>query len=249
MRADEHVVAEREGRAWHAAQQPASERLPVEVAARVLDVSVSGYYAWLTRVPSARSIRHALLTDAIRAVHTASHGIYGARRVHAELTLGQGFTVGHGAVELLLHRAGLRGVTGRPKWVRVKPDTIAKDLVNRAFTRDGPDQLWVTDTRRDTPPGKGRCTGRWSSTPTPGAWSGGPSTRHRPRRWSPTPSAWRSRPDARKQALSYIRTAACKAVSTGRRNTSIAEVYVMATAEWTKKTQRCSRRGAPSVAC
>ena len=136
----------------------ASEHLPVEVAARVLDVSASGYYAWITRPPSARSIRHALLTDAIRAVHTASNGIYGARRVHAELTLGRGLTVGHGAVELLMQRAGLRGVTGRPKWVRVKPDTIAKDLVNRAFTRDGPDQLWVTDiTEHPTREGKVYC--------------------------------------------------------------------------------------------
>jgi hypothetical protein len=44
--------------------------------------------------PSQRVIRQAWLTDQIRAVHTASRGTYGARRVHAELTLGLGLAWG-----------------------------------------------------------------------------------------------------------------------------------------------------------
>jgi putative transposase len=70
-------------------------------------------------VPSLRAIRHTWLTEQITAVHTASRGTYGARRVHAELTLGQGNIVGHGAVELLMRRAGIKGLPGirrpRPK--------------------------------------------------------------------------------------------------------------------------------------
>jgi putative transposase len=116
----------------------ASKGIPVEVACRVLEVSVSGYYAWLTRPPSARSISHAWLTDQIVEVHQSSRGTYGARRVHAELTLGRGITISHGAVELLMRRADLRGVTGRPKWRRAKPDQIATDLVDRRFARTGP---------------------------------------------------------------------------------------------------------------
>lgn len=34
---------------------------------------------------------------------------------------------------------------GRPKWRRAKRDDVALDLVNRQFTRNGPNQLWVTD--------------------------------------------------------------------------------------------------------
>ncbi len=130
----------------------AAEGLPVEVACRVLDVSVSGYYAWLSRPPSARAIRHAWLTDLITEVHQGSRGIYGARRVHAELRLGRGVVVGHGAVELLMRRAGIKGVTGRQKWKHAKPDLISRDLVDRQFTRSGPNQLWVTDiTEHHTP--------------------------------------------------------------------------------------------------
>jgi hypothetical protein len=49
----------------------AAEGIPVEVACRVLDVSTSGYYAFRSRPPSARSIRHAWLTDLIVKVHQA----------------------------------------------------------------------------------------------------------------------------------------------------------------------------------
>jgi len=116
----------------------AAEGLPVEVCCRVIGVSVSGYYAWLDRPPSARAIRHAWLTDVIREVHAASRCAYGARRVHAELTMGRGIPVGHEAVAMLMRRAGIRGIIGRPKWRRgPRPDATANDLVDRQFARNG----------------------------------------------------------------------------------------------------------------
>ncbi len=136
----------------------ASERIPVDVACRVLNVSPSGYYEWLVRKPSARAVRHAWLTDLITEVHQHSRGTYGARRVHAELRLGRGVQVGHGTVEMLMRRAELAGVSGRRGWRRPKPDQIATDLVDREFTRAGPDQLWVTDiTEHRTLEGKVYC--------------------------------------------------------------------------------------------
>ena len=66
--------------------------------------------------------------------------------------------VGHNAVALLMRRAGLAGVTGRPKWRHAKPDQIAADLVDRQFSRSGPNQLWVTDiTEHPTREGKLYC--------------------------------------------------------------------------------------------
>jgi putative transposase len=136
----------------------AAEHIPVEVACRVLDVSTSGYYAWRDRPPSARAIRHAWLTDLIVEVHQAVRGTYGVRRVHAELRLGRGIVVGHGAVAMLMRRAGLTEATGRPKWRHAKPDQIAADLVDRQFSRPGPNQLWVTDiTEHPTREGKVYC--------------------------------------------------------------------------------------------
>lgn len=123
----------------------AGEGLAVQVSCRVPGVSESGYYERRKRPPSAREIRHALLTDRVKAVHTGSRGVYGSRRVLAELVLGHGVAVGHGQVELLMRRAGLQGISGRPKWRRSKPDTLADDKVERKFARTQPNQLWVTD--------------------------------------------------------------------------------------------------------
>lgn len=136
----------------------ASEQLPVQLATRALGVSESGYYEWRGRAPSLRAVRHAWLTEQIQAVHAASRGTYGALRVHAELTLGMGITVGHGAVALLMNRAGIKGLPGnrRPKPRHQTP--TASDLVHRQFTRPVPDQLWVTDiTEHPTREGKVYC--------------------------------------------------------------------------------------------
>jgi putative transposase len=136
----------------------AAEGLPVEVACRVLGVSESGYYAWRSRAPSVRAIRHAWLTELIRKVHADARGVYGYRRVHAELTLGHGVAVGHEAVHRLMRRAGIEGVSGRPRYRRIPNVPTAADLVDRQFHRDEPDRLWVTDiTEHPTREGKVYC--------------------------------------------------------------------------------------------
>jgi putative transposase len=90
--------------------------------------------------------------------HAGSEGTYGARRVHAELTLGLGVSVGHNAVEMLMRRAGLRGLPGRKKPRPRHQTPTASDLVNRQFARPAPDQLWVTDiTEHPTREGKIYC--------------------------------------------------------------------------------------------
>jgi putative transposase len=136
----------------------ASEKLPVQLACRVLGVAESGYYDWRSRPPSARSLRHAWLTEQIQAVHQASFGTYGSRRVHAELRLGLGIVVGHGAVEMLMRRAGLVGLPGRKRRRRIHDTPFAGDLVDRNFARDRPNELWVTDiTEHPTREGKVYC--------------------------------------------------------------------------------------------
>jgi putative transposase len=123
-----------------------------------LGVSESGFYAWRKRSPSPRAIRHAWLTDRIRQVHQASRGTYGARRVQAELVLGQGVAVGHQAVERLMRQFGIQGLSGRPRYRKLATAATATDRVGRQFARDEPDQLWVTDiTEHPTREGKVYC--------------------------------------------------------------------------------------------
>ncbi len=136
----------------------AADGLPIERACLVLGVSVSGYYSWLDRPLSAGAVRHVWLTELITRIHADSRAAYGARRVHAELTMGHGIQVGHQAVEMLMRRAGLQGLSGRPRYRKVPNMPTASDLVDRDFQRSEPDRLWVTDiTEHPTREGKVYC--------------------------------------------------------------------------------------------
>ena len=123
-------------------------RLPVHTMCRVLEASASGYYAWQGRAPSRHAIEDAVLTERIRLLHAASDDIYGSPNIHAELR-DEGTRVGRKRVARLMRSAGLRGVSRRRAWVtttrRDAKQRPAPDLVNREFTADGPNQLWVAD--------------------------------------------------------------------------------------------------------
>ncbi len=135
-----------------------SEGLPIEVTCRVVGVSVSGFYMWRKRKPSARSVRHTMVAEVIRQVHDESRQTYGARRVHAELVLGREMTVARCTVELIMRRLGLAGLPGRPRYRKIPNTPTAEDLVNRDFARNEPNRLWLTDiTEHPTREGKVYC--------------------------------------------------------------------------------------------
>jgi len=114
---------------------------------RVLEVSTSGYYAWLKRPPSKRASEDAQLTKQIRKIHARSKSTYGAPRIHAELA-DEGVHVGRKRVARLMRAAHLRGVSRRKRYGTTRRQQKARpapDLVQRNFSADGPNQLWVAD--------------------------------------------------------------------------------------------------------
>jgi putative transposase len=113
---------------------------------KLLGVSSSGYYAWVKRRPSRRSETDAALIAEIRAAHGASHGTYGAPRVHAELAA-KGSYIGRKRVARLMTQAGLAGVSRRRFVTTTAKDggRQAPDLVERNFAAEAPDLLWVAD--------------------------------------------------------------------------------------------------------
>nr|WSS73185.1 IS3 family transposase [Streptomyces sp. NBC_01175] len=99
-------------------------------------IAPSTYYAAHSRPPSARSLRDEQLTELIRQVHSENYGVYGARKVHADLVRG-GVRVARCTVERLMRQAGLRGVirAKSPRTTRPAPETgRPADLVERQFT-------------------------------------------------------------------------------------------------------------------
>ena len=87
-------------------------RYPIAVMCRVLDVSSSGYYAWVKRRPSARAVTDAALIVEIRAAHAASKGTYGAPRIQIDLA-DAGIRVSRKRIARLMRNAGLAGVSRR----------------------------------------------------------------------------------------------------------------------------------------
>lgn len=115
--------------------------------ARVLGVSKSGYYAWLTRPVSHRAQSNIVLTKQIQEIHQMSDTTYGMPRIHAELQE-QGIKASPNRIARLMRAAQLRGVSRRQFVVttqRNPKDQPAPDLVKRQFTADKPNQLWVAD--------------------------------------------------------------------------------------------------------
>lgn len=131
------------------------------MACRVLNVSRSGYYDWLARLDSPRVQENELLLKQIRQIHEESRGTYGSPRVHAELTLGLGLPVNLKRVARLMREAGIQGLYRRRRRGSTVRDPDAQpsaDLVNRLFTADEPNRLWVTDiTEHRTDEGKVYC--------------------------------------------------------------------------------------------
>jgi transposase InsO family protein len=123
-------------------------RFGVEPICRVLDVSASAYYHRATGAQSARAVEDERLLARIREVHAANYYAYGYRRMWKALRRA-GEPVARCQVQRLMRTHAIQGAKrrGRP-WRTTKPDPQASrrpDLVQRDFTAERPDRLWVAD--------------------------------------------------------------------------------------------------------
>jgi putative transposase len=112
-----------------------------------LQVAPQTYYAAKTRPPSKRSLSDEVTTARIREVHGSNYGVYGVRKVHAQLKR-EGNGVARCTIERLMRREGLRGVRRSKSPRTTIPGPLSErpgDLVERQFTADAPDLLWVAD--------------------------------------------------------------------------------------------------------
>jgi putative transposase len=120
-----------------------------------VQIAPGTYYAARTRSPSPRAVRDAAVKAEIARVHKANYGVYGIRKVPAQLqrerVLIGGRPVARCTTARLMRSLGLRGISyekgPRTTIPGAGPDP-RPDLVNRQFTATGQDRLWVADNRR-----------------------------------------------------------------------------------------------------
>ena len=119
----------------------------VEPICTTLQVAPSTYYAYKRRLPSARALRDAVMGPLLLALWIANYRVYGAHKLW-KAARRAGHDIGRDQVARLMRRLEIRGVS-RSRRVRTtvvdeKADRPA-DLVERDFTADRPNRLWVTD--------------------------------------------------------------------------------------------------------
>ena len=126
---------------------------PVNLMCQLLEVSRSGYYAWRSRPASRRAQDDLVLLEAIKRIHAASGGVYGAPRITTELRE-EGYDCGRRRVARLMRQAGLRGCPKRRFKVTTQRDpahAVADNLLKQNFTASRPNEYWAADITYSAP--------------------------------------------------------------------------------------------------
>ncbi len=119
----------------------------VEPICRTLQVAPSTYYENKSRIPLARAIRDQLMMPILLALFRANYSVYGVRKLWVA-AVRDGHTIGRDQVRRLMKALDIEGVSRRRRVRTTRPDAKAArspDLVERDFTADRPNRLWVTD--------------------------------------------------------------------------------------------------------
>jgi putative transposase len=114
---------------------------------QLLSVSRSGYYAWRSRPASQRLRDDQQLLEAIKRIHAASGGVYGAPKITAELNA-EGYRCGRHRVARLMRQAALRGCPKRQFKVTTQRDPahpVADNLLQQDFSASRANQYWAAD--------------------------------------------------------------------------------------------------------
>lgn len=143
---------------------------PVSVMCDVLEVSRPGFHQRERRAPSDRALSDAWLTELIKEIRERAGGVYGSRRVQAELRLAQGIRVSRRRIQRLMRAAGISGLVKVKKGrttIRVPGVRVADDLVNASSARRHRTFCgWPTSPT--CAPGRAGSTSRRSRTPSRG---------------------------------------------------------------------------------
>jgi transposase InsO family protein len=113
----------------------------------VLNVSRSGYYAWLTRPPSVRAGKEERLKAEILAAHRRTRETCGPDRLHKDLAA-HGITASIHSIRRIRKKHGIR--CKQVKKFKATTDSkhalpVAENLLEQKFKASAPSRIWVSD--------------------------------------------------------------------------------------------------------
>lgn len=114
---------------------------------KVLNVSRSSFYHWLSKNPSDNQKDNEELLKEIREIHSKSKQTYGSPRITAELTK-TGYKASRPRVARLMRKAGVRSIL--KKKYKVTTDSnhsypVVQNLLDRNFSPGEIGKVWVSD--------------------------------------------------------------------------------------------------------
>ena len=124
-----------------------ADQWPITWLCEALDVSASGYHAWLVRTDSATELRRQELVAAMQEIHAEMKQRYGSPRMTAELNA-RGYECSENTVAKLMTAHGIQARTRRRFTRTTDSDRglpVAHNLLARCFEPSGPNQSWGTD--------------------------------------------------------------------------------------------------------
>jgi len=118
----------------------------IDVMCATFSVTSAGFYAWLGRPDSARTLRARELSEQIRILHAETKGVYGSIKVTRELRH-RNQKVSRKTVAKLMAGLGIRSKVVRKFRIRTTDSNhsnpVAPNTLNRDFgSATGPDQVW-----------------------------------------------------------------------------------------------------------
>jgi putative transposase len=121
--------------------------MPISRLCKLLQVSVSGYYAWRKRGPSQRQLDDMVLLAHVRAAYRGSRETYGAERVHHEL-VENGVEIGRHRVARLMRDNDLS--PKRKQKFKKTTDSkhnkaVTSNLLDQDFSAQAPNEKWAGD--------------------------------------------------------------------------------------------------------